>query len=73
MTPPNTSVMTLNDPVRVRAIAVVKVIVARPAPRAAACTPMRFQSSSSAITAPTQVPAATPSVSGVARGLEKSD
>ena len=73
MTPPSTSVMTLKAPVRVREIAVVKAIVARPAARAAACTPIRFQSSSRAMTAPTHVPAATPRVSGVARGLEKSD
>ena len=73
MTPPSTSVTTLNAPVRVREIAVVKAIVARPAARAAACTPIRFQSSSRAMTAPTHVPAATPRVSGVARGLEKSD
>ncbi len=59
--------------VRVREIAVVKAIVARPAARAAACTPIRFQSSSRAMTAPTHVPAATPRVSGVVRGLEKSD
>ena len=73
MTPPSTSVMTLKEPVRVREIAVVNAIVARPATSAAACTPIRFQSSSSAMTAPTHVPAATPKVSGVARGLEKSD
>ena len=65
--------MTLKEPVRVRDIAVVNAIVARPATRAAACTPIRFQSSSNAMTAPTHVPAATPKVSGVARGLEKSD
>ena len=73
MTPPSTRVMTLKEPVRVREIAVVNAIVPRPATSAAACTPIRFQSSSRAMTAPTHVPAATPRVSGVARGLEKSD
>ncbi len=69
---PSTSVMdALNAPVRAARNCRSKAIVARPAARAAACTLIRFQSSSRAITAPTHAPAATPRVSGAARGLEK--
>ena len=73
MTPPSTRVMTLKPPVRARAMDVVNSTVTSPAASAIACTPSRFPSSSSAATAPTQVPAATPRVSGVARGLENRD
>ena len=73
ITPASTSVTTSVPPSRRRATAVVIATVTRPATSAVSCTPLIPQPSSRATTAPTQVPDATPSVSGVASGLEKSD
>jgi hypothetical protein len=73
MTPASTSVTTSVPPPRRRATVVVIVTVIRPATSAVSWTPVIPRPSSRATTAPTQVPEATPSVSGVASGLEKID